>query len=331
MVPNQLALPASSFWRVLIALVTFSLLAVAVSAAPVAAGGGSISIGDAGADGEIGNGFASEVGSGSWAEQGFLCGSVYRNVAGQDVEFRTVWEFPLPALPAGALITDATLAVNGRSVNDPASIAIYGYAGDGATTTADATVTGSSTLVTPPASGAVVAVDYDVTDLVTPAMFTAGWAGFSLRLSDLGDGTNGSIFQCPTDFPDQPNELGPVLTITYTTPYAFTGFFAPVSNPDTINVVKAGAGVALKFSLGGDQGLDIFAAGSPTVQVFPCFSPGGIPVATSTAGGSTLSYAPLTDTYTYNWKTQKSWRGQCGLLEVVLDDGTSHSAYFKFK
>src|SRR5438445_3582384 len=41
--------------------------------------------------------------------------------------------------------------------------------------------------------------------------------------------------------------------------YSFSGFFAPVDNPPTFNRVKAGTAVPVKFSLGGDQGLNIFA------------------------------------------------------------------------
>jgi uncharacterized repeat protein (TIGR01451 family) len=47
-------------------------------------------------------------------------------------------------------------------------------------------------------------------------------------------------------------------------PYNFTGFFAPIENPPTFNEMKAGQAAPIKFSLGGDQGLNIFAAGSPS-------------------------------------------------------------------
>ncbi len=45
--------------------------------------------------------------------------------------------------------------------------------------------------------------------------------------------------------------------------WGFTGFFSPIDNLPAINSMKAGAAVPVKFSLGGDQGLDIFALGSP--------------------------------------------------------------------
>ena len=46
--------------------------------------------------------------------------------------------------------------------------------------------------------------------------------------------------------------------------YAIDGFFAPVDNAPAVNTMKAGAAVPMKFSLGGDKGLDILAANAPS-------------------------------------------------------------------
>lgn len=43
--------------------------------------------------------------------------------------------------------------------------------------------------------------------------------------------------------------------------YSFGGFLQPLEALPTLNSLKAGAAVPVKFSLGGDHGLDIFAAG----------------------------------------------------------------------
>jgi len=48
-----------------------------------------------------------------------------------------------------------------------------------------------------------------------------------------------------------------------TPPYDFSGFYSPVDNPPTLNQVKVGRSIPVKFGLGGDQGLDIFAEGYP--------------------------------------------------------------------
>ncbi|HUG10852.1 MAG TPA: PxKF domain-containing protein, partial [Opitutaceae bacterium] len=53
---------------------------------------------------------------------------------------------------------------------------------------------------------------------------------------------------------------------------SFAGFFAPVDNPPIQNTVKAGAAVPVKFSLGGDYGLSIFASGYPVSQSVACES-----------------------------------------------------------
>lgn len=115
--------------------------------------------------------------------------------------------------------------------------------------------------------------------------------------------------------------------------YIFTGFFQPVDNLPSWNSVKAGSAVPVKFSLDGDQGLDIFIAGYPASQNIYCDSNAPIdPVEeTSTAGSSSLSYDAISDQYNYVWKTDKTWAGgSCRELKVKLKDGTSHNALFKF-
>ncbi|HEV2863474.1 MAG TPA: PxKF domain-containing protein [Pyrinomonadaceae bacterium] len=114
--------------------------------------------------------------------------------------------------------------------------------------------------------------------------------------------------------------------------YDFTGFFSPVANVPTINQVNAGRAVPVKFSLAGNQGLGIMAAGSPTSAQVNCSTSSVIDVeGTTTAGSSSLSYDASTDRYNYVWKTEGSWAGQCRVLSVTLIDGTTHTAYFKFK
>jgi hypothetical protein len=116
-------------------------------------------------------------------------------------------------------------------------------------------------------------------------------------------------------------------------PYNFTGFFAPIDNLPAFNEMKAGQAAPVKFSLGGNQGLNIFAAGSPSSVQITCDS--GAPILpveqTETAGQSSLSYDATSDQYKYTWKTESSWKSTCRQLTVTLRDGTVHVAYFKFK
>jgi hypothetical protein len=120
-------------------------------------------------------------------------------------------------------------------------------------------------------------------------------------------------------------------SFTVTVLYNFTGFFNPVSNPPTFNNVNAGRTIPVKFSLSGNKGLNIFAAGYPVSQQIACDSSAPLSdlEGTQTPGGSTLTYSP--DTYHYNWKTEGSWAGTCRILIVKLNDGSEHTALFKFR
>ena len=120
-------------------------------------------------------------------------------------------------------------------------------------------------------------------------------------------------------------------TVMYEVIYDFSGFFAPVNNPPSVNSVKAGRSIPVRFSLTGDQGLAIFGS-DPVSQKVVCDASapiGEIEVA-ETAGASGLSYDAADDQYTYVWKTDKAWAGTCRQLVVTLDDGTQHIAQFAF-
>lgn len=114
--------------------------------------------------------------------------------------------------------------------------------------------------------------------------------------------------------------------------YDFDGFFRPVDMGNVVNSVKAGSAVPIKFSLHGNQGLDIVAAGSPTLTLTACTAGASVDAIeeTVTAGGSTLTYDAVTDQYVYVWKTVKTWSGKCGTFALTLDDGTTHTAKFSF-
>ncbi len=49
----------------------------------------------------------------------------------------------------------------------------------------------------------------------------------------------------------------------------FSGFFPPVDNVPFVNKVKAGRAIPIKFSLNGDQGLEILD-GSPLINLTSC-------------------------------------------------------------
>jgi hypothetical protein len=123
-------------------------------------------------------------------------------------------------------------------------------------------------------------------------------------------------------------------TFVVTVVFGFDGFFQPIDN-DKLNSVKAGSGIPVKFSLGGNMGLDIFfddkAPWSVKISCDSYDDYGEDPIETVTSGGSGLSYDVAADQYIYVWKTEKSWAGTCRQLVVKLADGSLHAANFKFK
>jgi Tol biopolymer transport system component len=160
--------------------------------------------------------------------------------------------------------------------------------------------------------------------------------------SDEGDeGGLGEIVRIAVDGTGRTNltqtpavdDLGPDWQPAASIPaYDFAGFFAPVDNQPTLNKVNAGKAIPVKFSLTGDQGLDIFAAGYPQSAPIDCSSLAEIDLIEETvaAGSSSLTYHPETDRYHYVWKTDALWAGTCRRLVIGLADGTFHRADFKF-
>ncbi|HEX8685162.1 MAG TPA: PxKF domain-containing protein, partial [Pyrinomonadaceae bacterium] len=49
------------------------------------------------------------------------------------------------------------------------------------------------------------------------------------------------------------------------------------------------------------------------------------------ASNSGLNYDAASDRYIYVWKTQSAWKDTCRQLVVTLNDGSTHTALFKFK
>jgi hypothetical protein len=115
--------------------------------------------------------------------------------------------------------------------------------------------------------------------------------------------------------------------------YEFSGFQAPVSAQPALNTARAGRRIPIKFGLGGDHGLDILPAGSPSSARIDCQAATTLSEVegTTTAGDSTLSYDAESGTYTYVWKTSTAWAGTCRRFTLALDDGSQYAADFLFK
>ena len=175
---------------------------------------------------------------------------------------------------------------------------------------------------------ATVTVPFSLEGFVyTPESFRLGSTG---RIGPIlfGQGTVTVTFRREEESPSW--RFGGAI---YTLPFSFTGFFSPVDNDPTINTVKAGAGVPVKFSLEGDQGLNIFQAGFPVSQPTACDAVAVLASVEETVAVSQggLTYDALADQYTYVWNTQKTWATTCRQLVLRLVDGSLHIANFQFR
>jgi hypothetical protein len=108
------------------------------------------------------------------------------------------------------------------------------------------------------------------------------------------------------------------------------GLQSPVANAPMVNVEKAGRALPLKFGLGGDEGLAVLAAGSPSSAPASCssFVPTGSPAPAATNGG--LAYDPVAQAYQLVWKTDKAWAGTCRVLTVRFREGSTITALLRF-
>ncbi len=116
---------------------------------------------------------------------------------------------------------------------------------------------------------------------------------------------------------------------TVTVQYPFTGFGGRVSNSPAINYLRAGNAVQVSFNLGGDRGLNIFTAGSPSSRQVTC--PAGAPIGLSTPAvllPPGLFYQ--NGQYMFFWQTNSSWIGTCRQFSVELGDGTTRTLNFSF-
>ena len=112
--------------------------------------------------------------------------------------------------------------------------------------------------------------------------------------------------------------------------YNVSGPFDPVDAYPTPNTMKAGRTVPVKFKLGGDYGLNVFADGYPVSQNVHCDATPPDPVEVTSSANAGLTYDAVSGVYQYNWKTSGNWKGQCRTLLLQFSDGQELKANFKF-
>jgi probable HAF family extracellular repeat protein len=161
----------------------------------------------------------------------------------------------------------------------------------------------------------------EMLDLNTLIPAGTGWTLLSgAAINDAGQITGVGIF----------NGMSRAFLLTPVRGFTFTGFLRPIDNSPTLNVRNAGAAVPVKFGLGGDHGLGIFASGYPRSQQVACQSGAlmGDAEQTVTPGRSALRYDPSSDQYIYVWATDKAWAGECRQLQLKFTDGQTQTATF---
>ena len=241
----------------------------------------------------------------------------------------TVTQSPAAGTPVGLGTYTITLSANDGSSNN-------GGAGNTTTVTTTLTVADQTAPSISCPTDIVVYLPLNTPDVSMPVTYPAATASDNCSTPTITySQASGSTFPVgtttvtatATDTAGNHSECQFHVTVLYD----FTGFFSPVANPPTLNAVNAGKGVPVKFSLSGNKGLSIFAADNPYSVSLNCDTndPGVDVTETLNAGGSSLSFSG--DQYTYVWKTENSWAGTCRQLVVTLNDGTVHTANFKFK
>jgi uncharacterized UPF0146 family protein len=123
-------------------------------------------------------------------------------------------------------------------------------------------------------------------------------------------------------------------SVAYSVVYDFDGFLWPLENLPQLNRWKAGRPVPVRFSLGSYRGPAPVAAGYPAVAPVAC-SAGAQPAGIVKARGTwTRSWRGRSKrgrgTYTFLWKTEHDWAGDCRQLVLKLDDGTLHRVEVQF-
>jgi hypothetical protein len=128
-------------------------------------------------------------------------------------------------------------------------------------------------------------------------------------------------------------------TRSYTVkPYTLTGFYQPIDMNDTVNTVKNGSTVPVKFELfkGGTELTSTSAVTSTKSNAIDCSALSGDPedaIETVATGGTSLRYDTTGGQFIYNWTTPKGANqvGKCYSLTMTAADSSTMTALFKLK
>jgi hypothetical protein len=166
--------------------------------------------------------------------------------------------------------------------------------------------------------------------------FTSGGLTVGPLTALGGAGVNGLYNYGPSSvFPTQTfRDTNYWVTPLWIPQYTLSGFYAPVDMGGTLNTVKGGSTVPLKFEVFWGDTEQTNVAVVDRFEVDPIVCPGAtVPaddIEFTTTGQTSLRYDPTDGQFIQNWKTPKK-AGACYEVTMFTVDGSSISAEFKLK
>jgi hypothetical protein len=133
-----------------------------------------------------------------------------------------------------------------------------------------------------------------------------------------------------TDKAGNPNSDSRTYTVL---PWTLAGFYQPTDMNGTLNVVKNGSTVPLKFEIfaGSTELTDTASVKSLTSAQIGCdLSAPSDDIELTATGGTSLRYDTTAGQFVYNWQTPKK-AGSCYRVTMTTQDGSSLAALFKLK
>lgn len=167
---------------------------------------------------------------------------------------------------------------------------------------------------------------------------------------DFGDGTTASGVTASHNYSSAGNYLVTLAvsdedgdqgfatgaTVVAVADYDFQVVTGAIQN--AVGTVKYGYSATVNFTLGGDQGLNVFTSGYPSSKTVTCgaylangewiYPEAYVVTPTAPLSASRLTYNATTSVYKYEWSTTGTKKGSCQELTFKLKDGSELRARY---